>query len=37
MNLDGDALTRILREHVHMSKEGSAGDGGASGGGCGCN
>lgn len=37
MRLDGDALTRILREHVHMSKEGSAGDGGASGGGCGCN
>jgi len=37
MNLDGDPLTRILREHVHASKEGAAGTGGASGGGCGCN
>lgn len=37
MNLDGDALTRLLREHVHASKEGAAGDGGAAGGGCGCN
>ena len=37
MSLDGDALTRMLREHVHASKEGSAGDGGPSGGGCGCN
>jgi thiol-disulfide isomerase/thioredoxin len=37
MALDGDALTRTIREHVHASKEGAAGDGGASGGGCGCN
>jgi thiol-disulfide isomerase/thioredoxin len=37
MNLDGDPLTRLLREHVHSSKEGAAGDGGAVGGGCGCN
>lgn len=37
MNLDGDPLARILRDHIHASKEASAGDGGASGGGCGCN
>ena len=37
MNLDGDAITRVLREHIHASKEGAAGDGGAAGGGCGCN
>jgi cytochrome c biogenesis protein CcmG/thiol:disulfide interchange protein DsbE len=37
MSLDGDVLTRMLREHIHASKEGSAGDGGPSGGGCGCN
>jgi thiol-disulfide isomerase/thioredoxin len=37
MSLDGDALTRMFREHIHASKEGSAGDGGPSGGGCGCN
>jgi cytochrome c biogenesis protein CcmG/thiol:disulfide interchange protein DsbE len=37
MSLDGDALTRIMREHIHASKEGASGDGGASGGGCGCN
>ncbi len=37
MDLDGDPLTRILREHVHASKEAAAGDGGAAGGGCGCN
>jgi thiol-disulfide isomerase/thioredoxin len=37
MNLDGDPLTRIIREHIHASKEGASGDGGASGGGCGCN
>lgn len=37
MNLNGDPLTRIIREHVHASKEGAAGDGGATGGGCGCN
>ncbi len=37
MDLDGDPLTRVLKEHIHASKEAAAGDGGASGGGCGCN
>ena len=37
MNLDGDKLTRSMREHIHSSKEAAAGDGGVSGGGCGCN
>jgi thiol-disulfide isomerase/thioredoxin len=37
MNLDGDALSRVLKEHIHASKEAAAGDGGAAGGGCGCN
>ncbi len=37
MNLDGDPITRVLREHIHASKEAAAGDGGAAGGGCGCN
>jgi len=37
MSLDGDPLTRLIREHVHASKEGASGDGGAAGGGCGCN
>lgn len=37
MSLDGDPLTRIIREHVHASKEAASGDGGAAGGGCGCN
>jgi cytochrome c biogenesis protein CcmG/thiol:disulfide interchange protein DsbE len=37
MNLDGDPLSRMLHEHIHASKEGAAGDGGPSGGGCGCN
>jgi len=37
MSLDGDPLTRGTREHIHGSKEGAAGDGGSSGGGCGCN
>ena len=37
MNLDGDRLTGMLREHIHASKEGAAGNGGAAGGGCGCN
>lgn len=37
MNLGGDPITRLLREHIHASKEGAAGDGGPSGGGCGCN
>jgi thiol-disulfide isomerase/thioredoxin len=37
MSLDGDVLTQVLREHIHASKEGAAGNGGAAGGGCGCN
>ena len=37
MNLNGDVLTRSMREHVHASKEGAAGSGGIAGGGCGCN
>lgn len=37
MSLDGDPLTRTIKEHVHASKEAAAGDGGAAGGGCGCN
>lgn len=37
MNLDGDRLTQVLRDHIHASKEGAAGNGGAAGGGCGCN
>jgi thiol-disulfide isomerase/thioredoxin len=37
MNLDGDPLTNFLKDHVHASKEASAGNGGTSGGGCGCN
>ena len=37
MSLDGDPLMRVIREHIHASKEGASGDGGASGGGCGCN
>jgi peroxiredoxin len=37
MNLDGDRMSALFREHIHASKEGSAGNGGAAGGGCGCN
>jgi len=37
MSLDGTAATQIFREHIHASKEAAAGDGGTSGGGCGCN
>ncbi len=37
MSLDGTAATQIFREHIHASKEAAAGDGGAAGGGCGCN
>jgi len=37
MSLNGTAATQIFREHIHASKEAAAGDGGASGGGCGCN
>lgn len=37
MSLDGNPLTAALREHIHASKEGAAGNGGAAGGGCGCN
>jgi peroxiredoxin len=37
MSLDGDRLTSLFREHIHASKEGASGNGGAAGGGCGCN
>jgi peroxiredoxin len=37
MNLDGDRLTFMMKEHIHASKEGASGNGGAAGGGCGCN
>jgi thiol-disulfide isomerase/thioredoxin len=37
MNLDGDPLGSMMREHIHSSKEAASGNGGASGGGCGCN
>jgi cytochrome c biogenesis protein CcmG, thiol:disulfide interchange protein DsbE len=37
MSLDGGPLMQALREYIHASKEAAAGDGGASGGGCGCN
>jgi peroxiredoxin len=37
MSLDGDRLTVMHREHIHASKEAAAGNGGAAGGGCGCN
>jgi len=37
MSLDGDPLTRVITEHIHASKEAAAGNGGAAGGGCGCN
>lgn len=37
MSLDGDPLSRMLHEHIYASKEGAAGDGGPTGGGCGCN
>jgi thiol-disulfide isomerase/thioredoxin len=37
MSLDGGPLDQVLKEHIHASKEAAAGDGGASGGGCGCN
>jgi cytochrome c biogenesis protein CcmG/thiol:disulfide interchange protein DsbE len=37
MRLDGDGVTQIFKEHIHASKEAAAGDGGPSGGGCGCN
>jgi cytochrome c biogenesis protein CcmG, thiol:disulfide interchange protein DsbE len=37
MNLDGDRITQVLRDHIHASKEGAAGTGGPAGGGCGCN
>ena len=37
MSFDTDPIARMFREHIHASKEGAAGDGGPSGGGCGCN
>ena len=36
MALDGDPIVAAQMGHVYQSKEGSAGDGGAAGGGCGC-
>ncbi|MGA9334357.1 MAG: DUF4266 domain-containing protein [Rudaea sp.] len=37
MRWDADPLQTAMREHTHFSKEGSAGNIGAAGGGCGCN
>ncbi len=37
MRLDGDVVRQLFNEHIHASKEGAAGNGGPSGGGCGCN
>jgi peroxiredoxin len=37
MSLESDRLSAMLQEHIHASKEGAAGNGGAAGGGCGCN
>lgn len=37
LSLDGDVLTRTMRDHIYSSKEAAAGDGGVAGGGCGCN
>jgi hypothetical protein len=36
MALDGDPIVAAQMGHVYQSKEGSTGDGGAAGGGCGC-
>lgn len=37
MRWDPDPLQAAMREHTHFSKEGSSGEIGAAGGGCGCN
>lgn len=37
MSLDGSVFRQVFDEHIHASKEGAAGNGGPSGGGCGCN
>jgi len=37
MSLDGNLVRQLFDEHIHASKEGAAGNGGPSGGGCGCN
>jgi cytochrome c biogenesis protein CcmG/thiol:disulfide interchange protein DsbE len=37
MSLDGNVVRQLFNEHIHASKEGAAGNGGPSGGGCGCN
>jgi thiol-disulfide isomerase/thioredoxin len=37
MSLEGDVVRQLFDEHIHASKEGAAGNGGPSGGGCGCN
>jgi hypothetical protein len=37
MQLDHDAITLALDEHIYFSKEASTGGAGFGGGGCGCN
>ena len=37
MSGDPDPLQTAMREHTHFSKEGTNGEIGAAGGGCGCN
>ena len=37
MSLEGNVVRQLFDEHIHASKEGAAGNGGPSGGGCGCN
>ena len=37
MQWDPDPLQRAQEDHAHFSKEGSSGNIGAAGGGCGCN
>jgi hypothetical protein len=37
MRLDPDPMAKAMAQHAHFSKEGTAGDIGAAGGGCGCN
>jgi len=37
MRWDPDPLQTAMREHTHFSKEGTNGEIGAAGGGCGCN
>jgi hypothetical protein len=37
MRWDPDPLQAAMDQHAHFSKEGTAGEIGAAGGGCGCN